>query len=344
MGIFDYAGAIHIHTKHSDGGGDVDYITKAAKKAGLSWIIITDHNNFDVKEGIYNGVCVIKGEEISPQEANHYLAFGIESLILPDCPVEEYVRKVKAQGGFGFAAHPDESPNRRNSNAPLRWLDKDIPVDGLEIWNWFSDWADGFDSSNIFTVAYSYLFRNKLISGAKPETLAWWDKLNNENSKITPAIGGLDVHALKVRKYLIPVTIFPYEFAFGTIVNLLKLNQPLEKDFLVQKKKILNALQSGNNTILGNWKFFRKNIPLCRIKTSNDKSYFSGDIAELDDATFFEISLPVPGIIKIIKNGQVIYKATARDLCFKLQEAGKYRAEVKINNNTRIYTNPIIVR
>ncbi len=38
-------GAIHIHTTHSDGTSTIKEIAKAAKKAGLEWIIITDHNN-----------------------------------------------------------------------------------------------------------------------------------------------------------------------------------------------------------------------------------------------------------------------------------------------------------
>ena len=68
-----YKGAIHIHSLFSDGSGNIETITRAAKKAGLKWIIITDHNNMDIEEGIINDICVIKGEEISPKKENHYL-------------------------------------------------------------------------------------------------------------------------------------------------------------------------------------------------------------------------------------------------------------------------------
>ena len=70
---YNSVGAIHIHSVYSDGTGNVDLISNAAKKAGLDWIIITDHNSFEIQEGIYNGVYVIKGEEISPKNENHYL-------------------------------------------------------------------------------------------------------------------------------------------------------------------------------------------------------------------------------------------------------------------------------
>ena len=112
---FKYRGAIHIHTLKSDGCGDIESITKAAKKAGLSWIIITDHNYYDNEEGIYNGVYVIKGEEISPKKENHYLALGINNQIeLNDNP-QTYIDEVRKQNGFGFAAHPDECVERKNT-------------------------------------------------------------------------------------------------------------------------------------------------------------------------------------------------------------------------------------
>ena len=50
-----YKGAIHIHSLNSDGSGDIETITRAAQKAGLSWIIITDHNYFDLKEAFDRG-------------------------------------------------------------------------------------------------------------------------------------------------------------------------------------------------------------------------------------------------------------------------------------------------
>ena len=55
---YQYKGAIHIHSLNSDGSGDIETITRAAQKAGLSWIILTDHNYFDTEEGLYNDVYV----------------------------------------------------------------------------------------------------------------------------------------------------------------------------------------------------------------------------------------------------------------------------------------------
>ena len=37
-------GAFHLHSTYSDGTGTIPEIVRDAKKAGLDWIIITDHN------------------------------------------------------------------------------------------------------------------------------------------------------------------------------------------------------------------------------------------------------------------------------------------------------------
>jgi type IV pilus assembly protein PilA len=95
------------------GSGDINSISKAARKAGLDWIIITDHNVFDTEEGIYNDVFVIKGEEITPSNDNHYLALGINEFIEPSNDAKINVDNVRKRGGFGFAAHPNESRIRK---------------------------------------------------------------------------------------------------------------------------------------------------------------------------------------------------------------------------------------
>ena len=184
---YNSVGAIHIHSVYSDGTGNIESISKAAKKAGLDWIIITDHNSFEIEEGIYNGVYVIKGEEISPKNENHYLALGINKYIQPNTDAKHNIEAVKMNGGFGFAAHPDESDYRRNSHQPIKWTNKNLIPDGVEIWNWFSEWADNLNNRNIFTLAYAFLCKNKLVKSANSNVLFWWDNLNNVSEKIVPA-------------------------------------------------------------------------------------------------------------------------------------------------------------
>ena len=39
------SGAYHIHSRRSDGSGDIDAIAAAAARAGLQFIIVTDHGD-----------------------------------------------------------------------------------------------------------------------------------------------------------------------------------------------------------------------------------------------------------------------------------------------------------
>ena len=322
--LFYYKGAIHIHTKFSDGTGNIDEISKAAKNAGLDWIVITDHNSLEVEEGIFNGVCVIKGEEISPEKSDHYIAFGIKNLILPDNDPQKYIDEVRRQEGFGFAAHPDESNSRKNIAKPIKWTDKSVVPDGVEIWNWFSDWADNYDETNIFKIAYGYLFRHNLIKGPHLETLKWWDNLNKNSTKIIPAVAGVYAHALKIFKYLVPVTIFPYKMSFKTLTNIITLNEKLPEGFENQKRVILNSLREGNNLIIN--RHVKDEIPVIKIK---EKTIF--------------IKLSQTSNIKILRYGEYVYDGTSKDLEFKIPESGKYRIEIYLKGKPWIYSNPIMV-
>ena len=323
--FFNYLGAIHIHTKLSDGTGDINSISKAAKKAGLNWIIITDHNNFDIEEGFYNGVCVIKGEEISPCASNHYIALGIKSLINPSDDTQRFVDEVRAQNGFGFTAHPDEADNRKNKAQPIKWTNKSIIPDGIEIWNWFSDWADDYDETNIFKIAYSYFFRHKLIQGPQKETLKWWDELNKNSERIIPAIVGVDAHALKISKYIIPIKIFPYKDCFKTLTNIITLENKIPESFEEQKQLILEYIKSGNNIMIN--RHVKKDIPLIYVED-----------------TAIIVKLSTKAQVKIIQNGIPIHTEINNNLKFPIQEKTKYRIEIYLKNQPWIFSNPIILK
>lgn len=337
---YSSVGAIHIHSVYSDGTGDVDSISKAAKNAGLDWIIITDHNSFEIEEGIYNGVYVIKGEEISPKDENHYLALGINKYIQPNENAKHNIEAVKLNGGFGFAAHPNESDCRRNSHRPIKWTNKNIIPDGVEIWNWFSEWADNLNDRNIFTLACAFLCKNKLVKSANSNVLFWWDNLNNVSEKIVPAIGGIDAHALKIKDYIIPVTIFPYESMFKTIVNVVTSDEEFKTDFFARKEQILEALKSGRNLIIN--RAVSKEIPDINVSNKN-QAVTSGESLSLDNETFLNVQTKKKSSIKIFHNGIEIKSVISNGIKMLLNEVGKYRVEIKLGERGFAYSNPILV-
>ena len=133
------AGAIHIHTNRSDGSGSVDDVAAAAARAGLDFIIITDHGDGTRAPDppqYRSGVLVIDAVELSTS-TGHYIAIG-----LPPSPyplrgdARDVVEDVRRLGGFGIVAHPDSAkPN-------LQWQDWEAPFDALEWLNADTEWRD----------------------------------------------------------------------------------------------------------------------------------------------------------------------------------------------------------
>lgn len=336
-----YPGAIHIHSTFSDGTGDIPFIIKEAKKAGLKWIVITDHNTLAGKnyEGYHNGVLVIVGDEISPDKGNHYLALDIKQEITQNQPPQDYVQEVKSQGGFGFIAHPDEQTNRKNPWPALRWDDWTIKdFGGLEIWNYMSNWVDNM---NIRTIALSILFKNKGIKGPTKDVLSWWDKLNSESDEIVPAVGGSDVHAFCSKAPIINcLKVFSYYSMFKSVVNLLLIDEKLSDNYEEAKKQILNSLKNGKNIIIN--RTISKQNPEFSISSEQTKVH-AGQKIELQNSLELYVKLPKKANIKIICNGEIIKEENKKELKMQITKKGSYRLESFINKKPFLFSNHIKV-
>lgn len=339
-----YPGAMHIHTLYSDGTGTIKDIAKAAKKAGLKWIIITDHNSLEglhnSEEGWYDGVAVIIGKEISPEYSDHYIALGLKEVVSHDLPPEEYIKQVHQQGGIGFVAHPDESIERQNSYKPLRWTDWSIKgFDGIEIWNQLSDWVDNYNTKNALL---NYFFKNHTLTGPTKNTLKWWDDLNKESKSIVPAVGGVDAHALVVKFLGLPVKIFPYKDSFKTVTNALFFSSKMSDDFETAKQQILQSLKGGNNIIVNRAWSRGNNFPIYYIEDKEHRVFAGGTITT-NEKLKLVVKLPKEGLIRLIYDGQLVWEYEGSKLEFDKLDVGKYRVEAYYNNKPWVFTNPINV-
>lgn len=330
-------GALHIHTTYSDGTSTIEEVSSAAKKAGLNWVIVTDHNNLtglkNNQEGWYDGVAVLVGEEISPEKSNHYLAFDIKQKISEEQSPENYVKQVKEQGGFGFIAHPEDKK--------IKWQNWDIQgFDGIEIWNHLSDWYYNYSD---FKAIYSLLAKDKTLKGPSKKVLEWWDRLNNQSENIIPAIGGVDVHAFNYNILGYKFQVFPYEYTFNTIANCIYLEKELSQSFEEAKIQIYTALRQGKNTIINRiwdkkseqFEFFIKN---------KEKKAYSGGFIELDSESIITVTAPKKARIRIIYNGEVLQETNSPEITLNNLKKGKYRAEIYLNKHPWIFTNPINVQ
>src|SRR4051812_26712624 len=108
--LHDLACVVHVHSTHSDGTGTVPEIAAAAARNAVDVVLLTDHDTLAAvragEEGWHGNVLVLVGEEVTPPERDHYLAFGVSREVKRRQPAADICAAVTSAGGFGFAAHP----------------------------------------------------------------------------------------------------------------------------------------------------------------------------------------------------------------------------------------------
>ena len=241
-GYVRVSGVVHVHTTRSDGGGTPEEVARAAKSAGLRFVVITDHNNLDAKpiEGYHDGVLVLVGTELSTT-AGHLLGLG-----LPDPgfrfsgDARDGLEDIRDLGGFAVAAHP-LSPRDdlvfKGWNLPGSW--------GLELVNGDSEWRRAGPRLLLTAAVYRLNPRYALLRSLNPAdaTLARWDALLAERD--TSGLAGADAHSriplTKTRALRVP----SYEAVFALQRNHVLLDHPLTGDFEADRRAVLDSLRRG---------------------------------------------------------------------------------------------------
>jgi hypothetical protein len=186
-------GALHVHTRRSDGTGTPEDVARAAASAGLDFVVLTDHGDatrFMDAPRYVDGVLVVDGVEISTT-GGHYIALG-----MPRAPYRlageprDVVEDVRRLGGFGIAAHPD-SPKPE-----LSWRAWQANIDALEWLNADSQWRDEPRGAFIRTIL-SYWLRGPesivRLFDRPVSAIGQWDELTRRRSVV--AVAGHDAHA-----------------------------------------------------------------------------------------------------------------------------------------------------
>jgi len=130
-------GAYHVHSTRSDGSGSLDEIAAAAARAGLHFVVFTDHGDATRLEApVYrSGVLCLDAPELSTQNG-HLVALNLQrpSAYPLAGEARDVVEDIHRLGGWAVAAHP-ESPRPE-----LRWRAPGVRLDGFEWLNVDSEW------------------------------------------------------------------------------------------------------------------------------------------------------------------------------------------------------------
>lgn len=186
-------GAIHVHTSRSDGTGTVEDVAAAASRAGLDFVVFTDHG--DGTRGpdppqYRDGVLCIDAVEISTRDG-HLLALGLPQAPYPlGGEARDVAEDVRRLGGFAIAAHPV-------SNKPeLDWRDWSVPVEGIEWLNGDSEWRDE-SAWSLARALFTYPARRvetlASLLDRPTAALRQWDALAQQRKVV--AVAGADAHA-----------------------------------------------------------------------------------------------------------------------------------------------------
>ena len=336
-----------MHSVFSDGSGKVEEIAGYADEIGLDFIVLTDHNTLRaLKEGYekwYGSTLLLVGCEINDKEnKNHYLAFNIKETYSTRISAKEYVRKIKEAGGIGFLAHPHEKRTHMVEHPPYPWTEwstKDFT--GIEIWNHMSEWMENLTEDNKYR---SFLHPLKTIEAPPAETLKVWDELNQERRVV--GIGGVDAHAHKYNLLgFLEVEIFPYKVLFKSIRTHILSDKKIKKDnspagIEAAKKIIYKVLEEGRCFIANDYHADSRGFQF--YAESGNKKYHMGESPEYSPDLKLVVKLPIEKAeFRIIRNGKLYTKIEGAGYEMKLKSRGVYRAEVFLDGNAWIYSNPI---
>lgn len=345
---------LHMHTRYSDGTGSHKDIARAALRANLDAVIVTDHNVLvDGPEGYYREknrrLLMLIGEEIHDQDRdpqkNHLLVFGAsrELSTLADDP-QKLIDSVREAGGLSFLAHPHETEAPLFHETAITWEDWTVRnYTGLELWNGLSEFKTVMPT-RLHAVFHAF-FPQFIGRGPESATLDKWDELLNEGRRVV-AIGGSDAHELHRHMGPLQRKIFPYEFHFNTINTHVILPAPLTGEVKTDRQMVYDALAGGNC-------FVGYDLPAPTrgfrfTAQGKERNVIMGGEVSASGGVTLQAVLPRAAELRLIKDGAVLKSWKSQQALTHITTApGIYRIEAYRSflgaRRGWIFSNPIYV-
>ena len=350
----EFVGAVHVHSRYSDGTGDIEGILDAAQHAALDFVLLTDHDTTAARRegwaGVHkpSGVTLIVGIEITPQDAAHCLVLGVEDCLgFARMPQDVYLDKTVRAGGYVAVAHPQGKTRPELGIGQKAWTSWKHPgIQAVEMWNFMHNWIERLQAWRL-NEFHRFLRRpHDEISGPEPGVLRVWDRVAQQRR--LSGIGGLDCHARKLP--LAGVTMFPYEDMFRTIRTHVFLPANAERS----ESDYLEAIRAARCFVANDYLADSRGTRFwaecdCGARIEN------GEIHECDAQAHgrlrldrgqasLRLSLPGPADIRLIANGKQIMRVEGSSLEARAEEKGAYRAEAWLAGRPWIFTNHIYLR
>jgi len=335
-----YKGAIHIHTRFSDGSGHLKDIIKAAQDAELDYIIISDHDELLPEQlkfqGWHEKLLVVYGVELAAcrLRRQHFLALGVEShLPYEKKPLAEKLELIQKDGGISIIAHPSGPfrPWRGQTHFAWRKLPEKF-FHGLEIWTYLHDWLGGLAWWRLREMINR---SDCCLRGPEPRLLAQWDELNQRRR--VAGIGAQDNHARWVP--FVKQRVFAYEYLFRRL-----LTHVVTREFTGDAKQDISALLAAIRD--GRAYFANNGIAPAEgfsfIAETGGNQHVVGEWLE-GPAEVLRIAAPEKAEMRLIRNGAVAASETTDNYELPGPAPGAYRVEMRVNGRPWLFSNHINV-
>ncbi len=335
----DYKGVSHVVTSYSKGSSTPPQILLEATNSNLNFLFFTDLNLLDRPykiSGYHSNVFTFSSQKISYLDSHLLIysqdpQFYFNSLSAAHAQLHQHLYEEPSphKKFLAVLAHPFKKNHTWTGEYP-------IGLDGIEVVNLRHIWQEVWfkDKLSFLWSMFTYPFNPKisllrLIKEPRKE-IELWDQLSQKSK--TLGFMGNETTA-KIFKILGLNFTFPsyaksFQFASNHILMESELTGHVDSD----RKKIFSSIQSGHFYFsfdsLGDPTGFATYVE------NGEKRYLMGSDLKITDRTHLIIDLPkginVPFIIEIYKNGQSFFKSNNLNNTIKLDTAGVYRVEVKI--------------
>jgi hypothetical protein len=324
------AGAYHVHSDVSDGSGSRDEVAAAAARAGLQFVIFTDHGDgmrAPEPPRYAHGVLCLDAVEIST-DGGHYIALDMRRAEYPlGGHASAVVEDVRRLGGFGIAAHP------YSGKQELAWTDWNAPIDSLEWLNADSEWRDE-SGWQLASLPLYYLARPGPTLASildRPEAaVSRWDDLAARRPLVALAAhdahGGIGGDEASLRIPALP----SYESSFRAFAMRAIVATPLTGSPIDDGRLVLDAFRRG--------RVFAAIDALAGPAYLQFTASLGSDDAEMGDSLPFQgeielvarATMPPGGALVLICGGNEVAQAAGGELRYTPRSATACRPEVRV--------------
>jgi hypothetical protein len=343
-------GAYHIHSTRSDGNGSPEEIAAAAARAGLQFIVLTDHGDgtrAPDPPAYRHGVLCIDAVEVTTLDG-HVVALGLAGPAPYPLAgrARDVIEDLHRLGARAFVAHPDSA--RRH----LKWQAWTTPYDGVEWLNADSEWRN--DSwLRLSGAAIRALVRApesvaSLFSRPEP-TLSRWDGATA--AREVASIAAVDAHARigwanepEPRARTL-VSLPSYDTMFRTVAQGVVLDAPLSGRAADDAARVLAALVEGRAFSIVRAIAWPAAMDFTAVHAG--QTLRMGDRLESEaDVVTFSARAPLPSArLALLHNGRTIAEGDGHVSHTTRPERGAYRVEALVAGHDVpwIVSNPIYV-